>query len=80
MANKITLDFENEMIIWDMDSQYGSELCPGLAEKESAILALLGYEMIDFSSEVNLLNALFNGNINEAEFLEKMKELENEEE
>lgn len=79
MANRITLDFENEMITWDKNSQKGSESCPGLAEKESVILELLGYDVVDFSPAVDAFNAFFSGKMTEAEFLKKIKEFEDEE-
>lgn len=44
MSNKITLDFENNLIIWDTDSQNGIEHCPELAERHDDILKAIGYE------------------------------------
>lgn len=78
MENKVTLDFENEMITWDKDGQKGSESCPGLAEKEAAILELLGCERVDFSAAIDAFNQFMNGEIGEDELARKLKEFEDE--
>lgn len=68
MVDKVTLDFENGLIIWDCASQQGTEHCPDLAARKPAILAAMGYEAIDFTSALNTINAFVNGEISEEEF------------
>lgn len=69
MANKVTLDFEKNEVIWDTDSQKGIEFCPDLAARKPQILAAMGYETVDMSSAVNAVNAFINGDIDTIEFL-----------
>lgn len=73
MADRVTLDFETGMITWNTDSQKGTEFCPDLAERKSAILAAMGYESVDFTPAVAAFNAFVNGQITEEELLNRMK-------
>lgn len=63
MADKITLDFENNTIIWDTDAQKGIEYCPELASKKAAILAAMGYEVFNLGPAIKIFEALANGQI-----------------
>lgn len=78
MADKVTLDFENNRIIWDNEAQQGEEFCPDLAERKQAILAAMGYETIDFSPAVKILNAFANGEITQEEMVKRLDEFERE--
>ena len=53
MSDKVTFDFETGEIIWDTDSQKGSEFDPDLKKKKNAILAAAGFEQIDLKQEIN---------------------------
>lgn len=75
MADKVTLDFENNTITWDTDSQKGTEFCPDLADRKKAIMDVLGYEPVDFSPAVEAVNDFISGNLSEDEFRKKMDEL-----
>lgn len=70
MVNKVTLDFENNMVIWDTPTQKGSEFCPGLAERENAILAAMGYKKYDLTFVVDAVNDHVNGGISITELKE----------
>jgi hypothetical protein len=59
--DKVTLDFENNIVEWNTDSQKGTEHCPDLHERRAAILAAMGYEQYDLSGVVNIVNAFANG-------------------
>lgn len=73
MADKVTLDFENGIITWDTDSQKGTEHCPDLAERKAAILAAMGYEVVDLTPTVTAINAYANGELTEEEFFERLE-------
>lgn len=75
MPNRVTLDFETGEITWDTPSQKGTEFCPDLKERKAAILAAMGYEVVDFTPTVELVNAYANGEISEADFFKKLEEL-----
>lgn len=77
MADRIILDFENEVITWNTDGQKGTEIYIGLKEKKEAILKAMGYEVVDFSSIVHNINEYINGGISQEELLNKMEEFEN---
>lgn len=70
MADKLTLDFENNMITWDTDFQQGTEYCDGLKERKSTILKAMGYETVDFSPVVKSMNDFANGKITQEELLQ----------
>ena len=74
MADKVTLDFENNQIIWDTDTQKGTESCPELAERKAAIFAAMGYETVDFSPAVDAMEALLNGQIGKEEFRKRLED------
>lgn len=80
MADKITLDFENNMIIWDNDAQKGSEYCPELAERKAGILAAMGYKPISFAPVIKAYEALINGQISREEAERLINEFEKNEE
>ena len=63
------------MIHWETDTQQGTEHCPDLASKKSAILAAMGYTSIDISGMVNAFTAYVNGQIGPEE-LERLLEKE----
>ena len=75
--DRITLDFEKEIIIFDTDSQKGEEHCPGLADKKADVFAAIGYEQIDFRPIVSTIERFFNGEITVEELHDKLVELEN---
>lgn len=78
MANKLTLDFETNMITWDTDSQKGTEYCHDLAERRADILKAMGYETVDFSPAVKIINDFANGKMSEDELLKRMEEFTKE--
>ena len=45
--DKVTFDFENGKIIFDTDTQKGTEIDPDLKNKKAAIMAAAGYEIVD---------------------------------
>jgi len=78
---KVTLDFENETVEWDTDSQKGTESCPGLSERKEDILAAMRYKVFDLTSIMNTVNDLINGRISEDDFNEALdREAPSEEE
>jgi len=58
--DKVTLDFENNIVEWDTDAQKGTEYCPDLSERKAAILAAMGYETWDISEVVSAVNDFIN--------------------
>jgi len=78
MANKVTLDFENNTVIWDTNSQRGTEFCPDLSERRPQILAAMGYETVSFSPVVDAINAFINGEIDGEELVRRGKDFEQE--
>lgn len=78
MADKITLDFENNTIIWDTDNQQGTETYIGLQEKKEAVLAAIGYEEIDFTPAIDDVNEFINGGISQEELIKRLNAFENE--
>lgn len=65
MANRMVLDFERGTITWDTDNQYGTEICPNLAEKEDDILDILGYAKYDMTRAFEVINQYLNGLLTE---------------
>lgn len=63
--SELTLDFENECIEFAIAGESSCEERPGLADEESQILTLLGYETMDMTNTVGLVNAFANGEISE---------------
>jgi len=61
--DKVTLDFENEIIEWGTDSQKGTESCPGLSGRKDDILAAMGYKMWDMRNVVDAVNSFINNKI-----------------
>ena len=61
--DRVTLDFENNMVEWDTNNYRGFESCPGLAERKDAILDAMGYHMWDVSDVIGALNSFINGKI-----------------
>lgn len=74
MANKLILDFETNMITWDTDSQKGTEYCDGLAERREAILQAMGYETVDLTPAIKIINAFANGEIKREEMVKRLDE------
>jgi len=72
-VDKVTLDFENNIVEWDTDSQKGTEYCPDLKERRTLILAAMGYSEYDMSNVINVINAFANGEATEAGLLEALK-------
>jgi len=66
-VDKVTLDFENELVEWNTDSQKGLESCPGLAERKDNILAAMGYSMWDMSSVIGAVNSYISSEISAGE-------------
>jgi hypothetical protein len=58
--DKVTLDFENNIVEWDTDHQKGTEFCPDLRQRKPLILAAMGYEESDMSEVMNIVNAFAN--------------------
>ena len=75
MADKMTLDFENNIITWDTDSQKGTEYFEGLKEMKEKILTLIGYEMINITPVINTINDFLNGKITEEELRKIVDEI-----
>ena len=73
--DKVTLDFENNIIIWETDTQQGTEYCPELSAKKAAIMAAMGYTAIDLSKMVKAFTDYMNGQIS-AEELEHLLDQE----
>jgi len=61
--DKVTLDFENDIVEWDADNYKGTESCPGLRDRKDDILAAMGYKTWDMSNVVNAANSFINGEI-----------------
>lgn len=74
MADKITLDFENNIIEFDTENQKGTEYCEDLKEMKEEVLKLLGYETVDVTPAINAINQYLNGEIEEEELRKKMDE------
>jgi hypothetical protein len=70
--NKVTLDFENEMIEWNTDNQKGKEHCLGLRERKPAILAAMGYTEYDMRGVVDIINDFANGGMTEDELKRRL--------
>ena len=73
--DKVTLDFENNIITWETDAQQGTEYCPDLSAKKAAILAAMGYAAVDLTKMVNAFQSYVNGQIS-AEELEQVLDQE----
>lgn len=78
MADKITIDFENEIITINTNSQNGTELYPGLKEKKDEIMKVLGYETVDMTPAINSFNEYINGKITKDELDKKIENFVNE--
>lgn len=78
MADKVTLDFEKNMIIWDTDVQKGIEYCPELSTRKSDILMAMGYKKIDFTPAIKIVEAMINGQIGPAEAIQLLEKYERE--
>ena len=74
--DRITLDFEKEIIIFDMDNQKGEEHCPGLSDKKGEVLAAIGYGPVDFTPAISAIEAFYNGEITVEELHDKLVEFE----
>lgn len=75
MADKMTLDFENNIITFDTDNQKGTEYCEGLGEMKAAVLELLGFETYDMTPAISAINQFLNGEMTEEELRKTMDEL-----
>lgn len=78
MANKITLDFDKNIIIWDTEHQQGIEHCDDLSERKGAILKAMGYEEVNVSPVIHALEDFLNGEISGEELQETMNNFEDE--
>ena len=67
MADKVTLDFENNIITWDTDTQQGTEFCPDLSKRKPEIIKAMGYKVEDIMPVVKIFEAMVNGQISNAE-------------
>lgn len=74
MADKITLDFEKNLITFDTDSEKGTEYNSSLSERKEAILKAMGYELVDITKEINAINEFINGEITEEELEKSLEE------
>jgi hypothetical protein len=74
VMDKVTLDFENNTVEWDNDTQKGTEHCPDLHDRKAAILAAMGYELYDLSDVVNTVNAFANGEMTIDELQKRLQE------
>jgi len=72
-VDKVTLDFENNIVEWDTNSQKGTENCPDLKERRTLILAAMGYSEYDMSNVINVINAFANSEATEAELLDVLE-------
>lgn len=59
MANKVTFDFENGEVIFDTDGQRGVEIVADLKDRQAAIMAAAGFEMISSQELRNDINKMF---------------------
>jgi len=75
--DKVTLDFENNIVEWDTKSQKGTEHCPDLAIRKPLILAAMGYEEYDMSETINIVNAFANGEMTIDELESKLEKEKN---
>lgn len=80
MSDKVTIDFERELVTWETDAQNGTETCPGIAARKSQILAAMGYKSVNITPAVNAFNDLVNGEIDKEEFFKRIEEFSNDEE
>lgn len=78
MSDKVTIDFEKELVTWETDAQNGTETCPGIAARKKQIIAAMGYESVNFTPVVNAFNALGNGEIGKDEFLKRLDDFVSE--
>lgn len=74
MADKMTLDFENNIITFDTDNQKGTEYYEDLKDMKAAVLELLGFETIDMTPTINAINQFLNGEISEEELRKEIDE------
>ena len=63
--DKVTLDFENNTVKWEMDNLKSSESCPDLHERKDDILAAMGYGVIDVSNAIEAINLYINNKISD---------------
>lgn len=59
MANKVTFDFESGEVIFDTDGQKGVEIFADLKDRQAAIMAAAGFEMISSQELRNDMNKMF---------------------
>ena len=79
---RVTIDFEDCTVSWETDNQRTTEYYPGLGELKDAIIAALGFKVVDMGAVANAVNDYLNGRITWEEFsaaLEREKD-ENPEE
>lgn len=78
MADKITIDFENNLITWDTDTQQGTEYHADLKNKKAAVLQALGYKEVDITNTINAFNNFLNGKLSQDELAEIIRQEEAE--
>ena len=79
MPDKVTIDFEKELVTWETNIQKGTDSCPGISTRKNQIIAAMGYASVDFTPVVNAFNDLGNGKINKDEFLSYINDFSNDE-
>lgn len=72
--DKVTLNFENNVVEWNTDHQKGTEICPDLRIRKPLILAAMGYKSHDISEVKNIINAFANGQMSIEELEKQLSE------
>ena len=65
--DKLTLDFENNKIIFDTSNQKGEISCPELSDRKQQILSAIGLTTVDIQPAVNAFQNYISGQISETE-------------
>lgn len=76
--NKITLDFENEVVTIQTISQNGTHHHPGLAKLEPKVLSLLGYQKLNLAPIVEIFEKFLDGQISKEEMDRQLARYEDE--
>ena len=74
MADKLILDFENNTISIETDNQQGTEYHDNLIEKKEEIYKLLGFETVNMTPAIRVIEELINGKISEEEMHNKLED------
>ena len=74
MSDKLTLDFENNQITIETDNQKSTEYADNLKEKKAEIYKLLGFETVNITPAIKVIEDLINGKISEEEMQNKLED------